>query len=512
MVRKLFSKIFLYISVLLVVNTSVFAETKTLQLSSEAKFGTDSGSTLTQEDVTWTATTLSGAIRNTFNAATYSGQQFGTSSAAWTGSFSATFSESVVSVDVMANTGGKADLSVSVGGTTFNCNSQDVANVEKKSDANPNTYRFVGSGSGAVVVSVANTSQAFYLNSIVVTTVSGSAIVVNPSSLIFNEVVVNETKSLTFVLNGAGLTNAVTLSSSNALFSVSPSLISPTDGKILNEVVTVTYSPTAVGTTSSATITLNSGETTSSVVASGSCIAVPIFELVTDDSKLLSGDEIVIVSADAYNGNYYAMNKYLSEENNCKSTLVQMSDNKIAVSPSSDIAIITLRDTTSGWLLQTSEGYLYAVSSSNNYLKAKEAKDENSIWDISIGSEASIIAQGDKTRNNLRFYATVSSQLFSCYESGKQKAVAIYKKTQGGSTGIETPVITKPSHEVNEQRVYAHNGVVYAKFNGEKSVKVFAITGQLLDSKIATNNYSIALRNGIYVVRLNQQTYKVLVK
>ena len=513
MIRKLFSKKCFYIVFLLVASFSAFGAEKTLQLSSSAKFGTESGSTLAQEDVTWTATSLSGDIRNTFNTATYLGQQFGTSSAPWTGNFSAVFSESVVSVRIIANTGGEADLSVAVGGTTFYSASQDTIAVVKKTDASPNTYEFTGSGSGELVVSVSNTSQAFYLNSIVVTTVSGSSIVANPTTLNFGDVVVNESKSLTFVLNGVGLTNAVSLSTNNASFTVSPSSVSPIDGVINNQLITVNYSPTAVSSNlSTAVITMSSEEAVASVSVSGTCVAMPIFELVTDASTLLEGDEMALVSADAYSGNYYAMNKFVGGDNNCKSTIVQVEDNQIGVSPSSDIAIITLeRNSSSGWNLSTSEGYLYAASSSYNYMKAKADVDETATWDISIGSETSIVARGDKTRNNIRFYATVSSQLFSCYESGKQKPIAIYKKKSQGSTGIENPVV-KPSREVNEQKVYANSGVIYAKFNGTKSIKVFAITGQLLDSKMATDNYSLALRNGIYIVKLNQQTYKVLVK
>lgn len=514
MIRKLFSKIFFCSLVFFVVNFSAFGATKTLQLSSDVKFGTESGSTLTQDEVTWMVTTSSGAIRNVFNTANYLGQQFGTSSAAWTGSFSATFSESVVNVRVIANTGGSADLSVSVGETTFYCNSQETAEVEKKSDAQPNTYEFIGGGSGAVVISVTNTSQAFYLNSIIVTTVSGSSIVVTPTSMDFGEVVKDETKSLTFVLNATGLTNAVTLSSDNALFSVSPSSLSPTDGAINNQSVTVSFSPTTVSNIASmATISISSGEASASVSVSGTCIAVPQFELVTDASTLFAGDEIVLVCADAYSGNYYAMNKYVDGDNNCKTTIVQVADDKVEVSPSSDVAIITLEgNSTSGWNLNTSEGYFYAVSSSSNYLKTKETIDENATWDIAIDTETSIVARGDKTRNNIRFYATVSSQLFSCYESGKQKAIVIYKKVAQDPMGIENPVITKPSREVNEQKVYVKGGVVCAEFNGTKFVKVFAITGQLLDAQTATSNYTISLRNGIYVVKLNQQTYKVLVK
>ncbi|MGM9553360.1 MAG: InlB B-repeat-containing protein, partial [Faecousia sp.] len=77
-------------------------------------------------------------------------------------------------------------------------------------------------------------------------------------------------------------------------------------------------------------------------------------------------------------------------------------------------------------------GYLYAASSSSNYLRTQSTLDANGSWTIAISSnEATITAQGSNTRNILRYNAT--SKLFSCYSSGQQ-TVNIYQKGSGTTT------------------------------------------------------------------------------
>ena len=48
--------------------------------------------------------------------------------------------------------------------------------------------------------------------------------------------------------------------------------------------------------------------------------------------------------------------------------------------------------------------YLYAASSSSNDLKEQASLDDNGSWSISInGGVASIVAQGDNTRNRIKY-------------------------------------------------------------------------------------------------------------
>lgn len=128
-------------------------------------------------------------------------------------------------------------------------------------------------------------------------------------------------------------------------------------------------------------------------------------------------------------------------EGDVKTMGAQNSNNRAAVnatvdgnvlSPATGTQILTLVDAGEGKFAflttLTTDNYLYAVSSSSNHLKEEAERDEdgNADWMISIsGGKATIIAQGDKTHNWMRYNS--GSSLFSCYESGQQD-IALYVK------------------------------------------------------------------------------------
>ena len=156
-------------------NGNVWAETSTLTLSSTNKFATESGSEKTTSDskVTWIVMTSSGAINGSWSAKKsgntngYSGEQFGKSDVPWTGTFSATIGSNIISsVAITANTGGSATLGVTVGGVEYAPKTQSVT---KKLGQDPLTYTFTGSSQGQIVITVSETSKAFYLGAISVT-------------------------------------------------------------------------------------------------------------------------------------------------------------------------------------------------------------------------------------------------------------------------------------------------------------------------------------------------------
>ena len=70
-------------------------------------------------------------------------------------------------------------------------------------------------------------------------------------------------------------------------------------------------------------------------------------------------------------------------------------------------------------------GYLYAGSSSVNYLNTQSFNDANGQWTIEIANtgSATVKAQGSNTRNQMRF----NSNLFACYSSG-QSDIFLYVK------------------------------------------------------------------------------------
>lgn len=159
---------------MLMICGAVDADNKALTLSASSKFGTTSPANLTQNGVTWTATTNSGAIQTAYQSA-YDGQQFGTSGTAWTGTFStSSISGTITKIDIVANTGGSATLSTKVGTNAFLCNSKESVSVTKKTNSTGNTYTFEGTSTGDIVITVSSTSKAFYLKSITVTYTSST--------------------------------------------------------------------------------------------------------------------------------------------------------------------------------------------------------------------------------------------------------------------------------------------------------------------------------------------------
>lgn len=79
----------------------------------------------------------------------------------------------------------------------------------------------------------------------------------------------------------------------------------------------------------------------------------------------------------------------------------------------------------------TVDGYLYAASSTNNYLKSEAEISVDSEWEIVLNGESkatTLQATASSNRKVLRF--NESNSLFSCYSSG-QKDVYVFKKVDG---------------------------------------------------------------------------------
>lgn len=161
-----------------------------------------------------------------------------------------------------------------------------------------------------------------------------------------------------------------------------------------------------------------------------SAAAGDTYQLVTDASTLKAGDTVIIVAKD-YD---VALSTTQNGNNRGQAAVMKDSDNTLTFSDS--VQELTLRAGTKDGTFAFytgSSGYLYAASSSNNYLKTQTTLNDNGSWTIVIGNEgvATIKAQGTNSRNLLRYNST--SKIFSCYGSG-QKDICIYKKTSSSAT------------------------------------------------------------------------------
>ena len=190
---------------------------------------------------------------------------------------------------------------------------------------------------------------------------------------------------------------------------------------------TVTLVPDATGT---ATITakFDGNDTYKAVEVSYTITVNPalvygVWELVTDVVSLTAGDKVVIVAKD-YD---FALSTNQGGNNRGQAAVIK---NNNTISFSADVQVLTLEIGTveNTFALNTGKGYLYAASSSSNYLRTETTLSNNSSWAIAVSADgtATIVAKGSNTRNIMQY--NQSSSLFACYGSASQQALCLYMK------------------------------------------------------------------------------------
>ena len=167
------------------------------------------------------------------------------------------------------------------------------------------------------------------------------------------------------------------------------------------------------------------------------------YEKVTDVGSLEAGASVIIVNGSS--------NVALSITQNTNNRgQVSITINNGVITPSDGVAILTLGgNDKDGWSFYdaANNGYLYAASSSDNYLRTKPTIDANcrAAITISTSGDATIQFKGKNTNNLLRYNAT--SKIFSCYSSiNNQYPVQIYKLQSS-----KTPTTTTFGGDVDNQ-------------------------------------------------------------
>ena len=140
------------------------------------------------------------------------------------------------------------------------------------------------------------------------------------------------------------------------------------------------------------------------------------YQLVTSTNQLVAGKTYLIVNTSAGK----ALSK-TQNTNNRAAAAVTIVNN--VINTIGDACEILLGGSTGAWTLYdatNNSGYLYAASSSYNYLRTQATNDANGEWAISIANNgsATITAQGSNTRKIIRYNS--QNNLFSCYASGQQ--------------------------------------------------------------------------------------------
>ena len=196
------------------------------------------------------------------------------------------------------------------------------------------------------------------------------------------------------------------------------------------------------GGSASYTLTVSAAQTPEPVVGSG------IYALVSDASTLAAGDRILIAYVSETTAK--AMSATQSNNNRAAVDVTKNSDNTLT--PGDDAQVITLEKDGSNYLFNVGDGYLYAASSSKNYLRTETTADDNAKATISISNgNATITFQGTNTNKLLRYNS--SNTIFSCYANG-QNEPQIYRELP--------PSITLSNNATDNSSVIAAN-------NGKKA-------------------------------------------
>lgn len=156
------------------------------------------------------------------------------------------------------------------------------------------------------------------------------------------------------------------------------------------------------------------------------CHAEGTWILVTDASTLQAGDKVIIVARD-----YDRAMGTTQNTNNRNAIEITKNTANNTCTITDNVQQLTLQQgkSTGTFAFYTGNGYLYAASSSDNYLRTESTLSNNSSWKVSIASDgtATIVAQGTYTNNHIRY--NQDSHLFSSYPSSSTgtRMTCIYK-------------------------------------------------------------------------------------
>ncbi len=192
---------------------------------------------------------------------------------------------------------------------------------------------------------------------------------------------------------------------------------------------------TPAGSMSSPSTTAPSTQVTAETVPTGNVTYYAVFGNGTgggvDTWTLVSSESDLVVG-----GTYTFSSSSTSTSSDNVLSEKQTNNYKAAAWSSTTPLKLTLGGSTGAWTFYdvTNSGYLYAASSSSNYLKIQTDNDANGQWAISFNeSAASITAQGTNTRKYLRYNS--NSSIFSCYNSSTtQSSAYIFRCTSASAS------------------------------------------------------------------------------
>ena len=191
-----------------------------------------------------------------------------------------------------------------------------------------------------------------------------------------------------------------------------------------------------------------------------------VYTLVTDDSTLKAGDEILLVHS--------GMQKALgAQETNYRSQVDVVIENTTISALPSGAAVVTLEkgNADRSWALHAADGYLAAQSLRKNHLVTVSSVDDYASWVISISSSSDATVKAMKGERNWLLYNT-SAPRFSCYAgtSSSCQLIQLYRKETSGGAAAADPILGKSQYGLylgETERVYTPGQDQYSREYGD---------------------------------------------
>ena len=212
------------------------------------------------------------------------------------------------------------------------------------------------------------------------------------------------------------------------------------------------------------------------------------YVIVTDAADIMPGAHYIIASGT--NGGIQIMGGQKS--NNREGQAVTAVDGVIDIPAGVEThEFVICKDGDKFAIYEAGVGYLYAASSSSNYLKSQATNNVNGRWEITIDGEdsvASIIATESTNRNVMRYNS--GSGIFASYASATQSDVYLYRKT-GESFTTETVTVSAVGYATlyyGTENLIVPEGVVARTYKVESGALVETETyeaGEVVPKTIA---------------------------
>ena len=283
---------------------------------------------------------------------------------------------------------------------------------------NPTSGTTVGGGFFKVKVGGATGKTTKVTVTFVVEESSDPELITSANSISFGSVVKESSKEQSLTISGTNLTADADLEITGtdaAMFSVSTTTITATDGNIAPKDVTVTYTPTVTGD-HSATLNISSGNLIKKVTLTGTGFvphyisATTYYKKITSSDELADGGQYVIVYTKGKKGLLAGANNV---HNATPADVVFEDNGTITTANAAAMTEITFEKySTNTYHLKIGDNkYIKATSSTSSKtdLNVATDKDNNALWTIDFDAEGNVEITSVAYKTRGIFYKTTNS-------------------------------------------------------------------------------------------------------